>query len=220
MIIIHVRGKSFSLFGAMTVCFTYSICFMKLWSYVQVNLWCRQALKLKKNSTSRTRKTSVSIAEVQQNREKEVEQNGNGNMKSEEDKKKDHSTPLVQYPNNLTVPDLLYFLCAPTLCYELNFPRTTRIRKRFLVKRILEVVIGINIVMALFQQWLIPSVRNSLVPFSNMEFTKITERLFKLAVSFLFILQFFNINNLLYRFQTISFGYQYFTWSSIHSTTC
>ena len=169
----------------MTVCFTYSILFMKLWSYVQVNLWCRQARKLKKNSTSRTRKTSVSIAEVQQNREKEDEQNGNGHVKNEEDNKKDHGAALVQYPNNLTVYDLFYFLCAPTLCYELNFPRTTRIRKRFLIKRILEVVIGINIVMALFQQWLIPSVRNSLVPFSNMEFTKITERLFKLAVRYL-----------------------------------
>ncbi|KAL4720186.1 hypothetical protein ACJJTC_002472 [Scirpophaga incertulas] len=33
-----------------------------------------------------------------------------------------------------------YFLFAPTLCYELNFPRTTRIRKRFLVKRLLEVI--------------------------------------------------------------------------------
>jgi len=64
---------------------------------------------------------------------------------------------LVQYPDNLTYRDLLYFLCAPTLCYELNFPRTSRVRKRFLLKRLLEVVIGVNVVMALFQQWIIPS---------------------------------------------------------------
>lgn len=92
-------------------------------------------------------------------------------------------TPLTQYPDNLTVGDLLYFLCAPTLCYELNFPRTTRIRKRFLLKRILEVVIGLNVVLGLFQQWMIPSVRNSLIPFSNMDLAKATERLLKLAVS-------------------------------------
>lgn len=41
---------------------------------------------------------------------------------------------LVQYPDNLTLPDLYYFLAAPTLCYELNFPRSQRIRKRSVVQ--------------------------------------------------------------------------------------
>lgn len=94
---------------------------------------------------------------------------------------------LVKYPDNLTFKDLLYFLCAPTLCYELNFPRTDRIRKRFLLKQILEVVIGANVVLGLFQQWMIPSVRNSLIPFSNMDVAKATERLLKLAVKIISI---------------------------------
>lgn len=34
---------------------------------------------------------------------------------------------LVKYPDNLNLKDLFYFLLAPTLCYELNFPRTTRL---------------------------------------------------------------------------------------------
>ena len=46
---------------------------------------------------------------------------------------------LVQYPANLTLRDLYYFFLAPTLCYELNFPRSKRIRKRFLLRRVLEV---------------------------------------------------------------------------------
>jgi len=100
---------------------------------------------------------------------------------------------LVQYPDNLTYRDLLYFLCAPTLCYELNFPRTSRVRKRFLLKRLLEVVIGVNVVMALFQQWIIPSVRNSLIPFSNMDVALATERLLKLAVSIDAVYEFLTI---------------------------
>lgn len=36
--------------------------------------------------------------------------------------------------------DLYYFIFAPTLCYELNFPRSPRIRKRFLLRRVLEMV--------------------------------------------------------------------------------
>ena len=49
---------------------------------------------------------------------------------------------LVVYPDNLTLKDLFYFLALPSLCYELNFPRTSRIRKRFLMKRLFEVAIG------------------------------------------------------------------------------
>lgn len=92
-------------------------------------------------------------------------------------------SPVVRYPDNLNVRDLVYFLLVPTLCYELNYPRTTRIRKRFLIKRCLEVVLLVNLMLGLFQQWMIPSVRNSLVPFSNMEMMKMLERLLKLAVS-------------------------------------
>lgn len=150
---------------------------MKLWSYVHVNLWCRTSQHPHKTSMSGKRRDSFS-SDRDYHEAEDVNGNavGNGN--------KDHPVPiLVHYPDNLTLKDLLYFLLAPTLCYELNFPRTTRIRKRFLIKRIVEFVVGINIVMGLFQQWMVPSVRNSLVPFSNMEFTKATERLLKLAVS-------------------------------------
>lgn len=160
----------------MTVCFHYSILFMKLWSYVQVNLWCRNQLnEIPNKSQYRSRSQSITVAELQEER--------NGAYLASFHKTDKDITPLVQYPDNLTVKDLFYFLCAPTLCYELNFPRTDRIRKRFLLKRILEVLIGFNVVLGLFQQWMIPSVRNSLIPFSNMDVAKATERLLKLAVS-------------------------------------
>lgn len=100
----------------------------------------------------------------------------------------DAENNLVQYPDNLNLKDLFYFIFAPTLCYELNFPRTQRIRKRFLLKRIFEVLIGLQMIFAVMQQYMIPSVKNSLIPFSNMDITKATERLLKLAVSVSFIL--------------------------------
>lgn len=162
--------------GSMSICFLYSILFMKLWSFVHVNNWCRADLKQQKTSISGKRRESFSM-----NRRRESDE-----LPGLSDGLKDKMTNLlVKYPDNLNLRDLFYFLLAPTLCYELNFPRTKRIRKRFLVKRILEVAVGANIVMALIQQWMIPSVRNSLVPISNMEFTKATERLLKLAVSWL-----------------------------------
>lgn len=94
---------------------------------------------------------------------------------------------LVQYPDNLNLGDIFYFILAPTLCYELNFPKTNRIRKRFLLKRIFEVVLGIQLILAVMQQYMVPCVKNSLIPFSNMDITKASERLLKLAVSSLVV---------------------------------
>lgn len=61
MVVIHVKGHAFSLVGASTVCFLYSVLFMKLWSYVQVNLWCRQDQKANAPK-SRSRSHSISVA--------------------------------------------------------------------------------------------------------------------------------------------------------------
>lgn len=169
VVIMHLKGNLFSLMGATTVCFLYSILFLKLWSYVQTNMWCRQSYQTKQYNP-RERRPSITLAQLK-----------NGQLDEVEEKDEDVSV-LVQYPDNLCYKDIFYFLSAPTLCYELNFPRTTRIRKRFLLKRILEVVFGVNVVMALFQQWIIPSVRNSLIPFSNMDVGLATERLLKLAL--------------------------------------
>lgn len=138
-----------------------------------MNSWCRMDVMQQKTSISGKRRESFSSDHRRDSDEIPGLTNG---------LKEKITTELVKYPDNLNLRDLFYFLLAPTLCYELNFPRTERIRKRFLAKRIIEVVVGANIVLALIQQWMIPSVRNSLIPISNMEFTKATERLLKLAV--------------------------------------
>lgn len=169
----------------------YCVLFLKLWSYVQVNLWCRTNLRTTKSKSS-LRRQSLSynnlpkrecVAELWLLKTWyvfiEAEESTHG---SAEEIEHDAESNLVQYPDNLNLKDLFYFIFAPTLCYELNFPRTQRIRKRFLLKRIFEVLVGIQIIFAVMQQYMIPSVKNSLIPFSNMDVTKATERLLKLAV--------------------------------------
>ncbi|XP_014212741.1 diacylglycerol O-acyltransferase 1 isoform X1 [Copidosoma floridanum] len=178
MVVIHVKETGFSLIGAMYVCMLYALLFLKLWSYVQVNMWCRLSVKSKNTSHGGMRRQSFSYTDLLAS---EAKQNG-----SDSDETRHEidggGKALVQYPDNLNLSDLFYFMLAPTLCYELNFPRTQRIRKRFLIKRILEVVVGCQVVMSLFQQWMIPSVKNSLIPFSNMDVAKASERLLKLAI--------------------------------------
>uniref|UniRef100_A0A0A9Z8M6 O-acyltransferase n=1 Tax=Lygus hesperus TaxID=30085 RepID=A0A0A9Z8M6_LYGHE len=167
MVVITLGSTGFSLMGASCVCFIYSVVFLKLWSYVQVNHWCRKAGQ---TSQKGIRRQSVSF---------------NNNAEKIADKKQlneDIGPHIIVYPDNVHVKDLLYFIWAPTLCYELNFPRTDRIRKRFLLKRIIEVVVLFQLIACLFQQWIIPSVKNSLIPFSNMDVMKATERLLKLSI--------------------------------------
>ncbi|XP_071633842.1 diacylglycerol O-acyltransferase 1 [Temnothorax longispinosus] len=176
MVVIHVKDSGFSLVGAMYVCMLYATLFLKLWSYVQVNMWCR--LSSQKKTTQGRMRRQLSYSNLQSSG---IQQSANDVIEFEHEMN-DRGNALVQYPDNLNFGDLYYYILAPTLCYELNFPRTQRIRKRFLIKRILEVVVGCQMMMSLFQQWMIPSVKNSLIPFSNMDVAKASERLLKLAI--------------------------------------
>ncbi|XP_066980807.1 diacylglycerol O-acyltransferase 1 isoform X1 [Macrobrachium rosenbergii] len=167
VVILGLWTNLFSLLGRTIICIVYTVLFLKLWSYVQVNHWCRSNRSFKKKFV-RTR--SFSLKKYQ-------------DIDAAEDETDSVVLPhLTNYPDNLTLRDLYYFLIAPTLCYELNFPRSQRIRKRFLLRRILEVMIISNILMAMFQQWIIPSVKNSFQAFSDMDYMRCTERLLKLAI--------------------------------------
>ncbi|TGZ67998.1 hypothetical protein CRM22_004487 [Opisthorchis felineus] len=88
----------------------------------------------------------------------------------------------ITYPNNITLSNLYYFIFAPTLCYELNFPRTLTIRKAFLLKRLFELLFLTQLIFCLAQQWMLPTLRNSVAPISQSDFSQIVERCLKLAI--------------------------------------
>ncbi|XP_002736160.1 diacylglycerol O-acyltransferase 1-like [Saccoglossus kowalevskii] len=160
-IILTYRPNPVGAFFALSI---YTVTFLKLISYVLVNRWCRQMLEKEKHSRKRHRRSRI--------KSESHYTIPNGKL----------STHLVQYPDNLNLKDLYYFLLAPTLCYELNFPRSERIRKRFLIRRIVEMVFLIQIVLGLIQQWIVPTVQNSMKPFSEMDLSRILERTMKLAI--------------------------------------
>ncbi|XP_030076690.1 diacylglycerol O-acyltransferase 1 [Microcaecilia unicolor] len=136
----------------------YTILFLKLYSYKDVNKWCREKRKAKVKALARSMSAPVIKA--------------NGDMA--------HS--VVFYPGNVTYRDVYYFVFAPTLCYELNFPRSPRIRKRFLLRRLLEMLFFMQLIVGLIQQWMVPTIQNSMKPFRDMDYSRMIERLLKLAV--------------------------------------
>ena len=150
-----------------------SIMFLKFVSYHHVIDWCRSAsfsLRSRKAKRIHQMRLNSICASLIDERHKE-------------DEVKVTSNHIVDYPDNLTLKDLYYFIFAPTLCYELNFPRSDRIRIRFLVKRGLELLILAQVIIACIQQWIAPTIQNSLEPFQEMNYWKLLDQLLTLAVS-------------------------------------
>ncbi|KAK9513742.1 hypothetical protein VZT92_027251 [Zoarces viviparus] len=143
--------------GGAFVVGTYTILSLKLYSYKDVNMWCRELSSVKAKKLSR----SLSCPSAQH-------LNG-GDRK-------------VCYPGNLTIRDMCYFVCAPTLCYELNFPRSANIRMSFLMRRLFEMLFFTQLLVGLTQQWMIPIIQSSMKPLEDMDLSRMTERLLRLAV--------------------------------------
>jgi diacylglycerol O-acyltransferase-1 len=81
-----------------------------------------------------------------------------------------------------TFGHLLYFLAAPTLIYQVSYPRSPRIRKRFVARRSLELIFCLSLQLFIIEQYIFPLVRNSLTHFDNRNLIGIFERVLKLAI--------------------------------------
>mmetsp|Transcript_11550 Transcript_11550/g.16053 ORF Transcript_11550/g.16053 Transcript_11550/m.16053 type:complete len:465 (+) Transcript_11550:183-1577(+) len=88
----------------------------------------------------------------------------------------------ITYPNNVTLKNMYYFICVPTLCYKLEYPRANTIRVGYLIRRILEAGFFSFLILAIVEQYIIPLVHNSLIPLNTIDLLRITERLLKLAL--------------------------------------
>ncbi|XP_046361762.1 diacylglycerol O-acyltransferase 1-like isoform X1 [Haliotis rufescens] len=145
-----------------------TIVFLKLISYHCVNRWCRESLKTQPRKMGRSKTLTTEDEAAKQVKMAAANEKIIGKQ--------------VYYPDNLNLKDMYYFMCAPTLCYELNFPRSARIRKRFLMKRIIEILFLWQLMLGLVQQWVIPTLNNAMQPLDQMNLFKVLERLLKLAV--------------------------------------
>lgn len=58
---------------------------------------------------------------------------------------------LPRYPANVTLGDIYYFVLCPTLCYDLNFPRSRRVRVIWLARRTGELAMMIILMQIVIQ---------------------------------------------------------------------
>ncbi|KAJ1924567.1 hypothetical protein IWQ60_005123 [Tieghemiomyces parasiticus] len=89
----------------------------------------------------------------------------------------------VRYPANITPHNSLYFAMVPTLCYQPSYPRNQRFRKRFFLKRCLEGSIAVVMIYFLIEQYAIPTLKNSVGAWEELNVMQILERVFKLSTT-------------------------------------
>ncbi|KAK1795220.1 hypothetical protein P4O66_010395, partial [Electrophorus voltai] len=192
----------------------YTILFLKLYSYKDVNRWCREGMRAKARSLSRSLSCPSSASA---DGGAHVSYPGNLSIKGEH-----RSTAVVpgsrrqgslaepaevlNVASPVSLPDVYYFAFAPTLCYELNFPRSASVRMGFLLRRLFEMVGVTRLHYVSFQcssshsatgwlnttgifgefsvvlKWMVPIIRSSMKPLQEMDYSRMMERLLRLAV--------------------------------------
>jgi hypothetical protein len=93
----------------------------------------------------------------------------------------------LRYPENLSALNMLWFLATPTMTYQVNFPRSDRVRKRWLARRVAELLIGVGLALVIVDQYMAPACANSLKPIAELDALRMAERVLKLALPNLYV---------------------------------
>jgi hypothetical protein len=97
---------------------------------------------------------------------------------------KDQQPPFLLYPQNVTLPNLLWFLFAPTLCYQLNYPRSAspKIRWDYVASIVLRMLLVGAFIIFCVEQYITPTLSQSLAALKSRNVVYIFMRLLKLSI--------------------------------------
>ncbi|CAN6221044.1 unnamed protein product [Urochloa humidicola] len=92
-------------------------------------------------------------------------------------------------PENMkdpTIKSLVYFMLAPTLCYQPTYPRTACIRKGWVIRQLVKCIVFTGLMGFIIEQYINPIVKNSKHPLKG-NFLNAIERVLKLSVPTLYV---------------------------------
>ncbi|PSS01992.1 Diacylglycerol O-acyltransferase [Actinidia chinensis var. chinensis] len=92
----------------------------------------------------------------------------------------------ISYSYDVSFKSLLYFMVAPTLCYQTSYPRSACIRKGWVVRQLIKLVIFTGLMGFIVEQYINPIVQNSQHPLKGNLLYAI-ERVLKLSVPNLYV---------------------------------
>ena len=151
------------------------VMWMKLISYAHVNRDLRRSIRHQKGSEDDSDYNNSKPQNIYLNNVKDLQ------------------LPIVGYPSNITLQNLLYFLIAPTLCYQLNYPRTESIRWRHASTLLLRLVVFTAMMYFAFRQYVMPTLNNSIDAVRSNDIPSILEKLLKLSIpnTYIWLLMFY-----------------------------
>ncbi|XP_030551909.1 diacylglycerol O-acyltransferase 1A isoform X1 [Rhodamnia argentea] len=92
----------------------------------------------------------------------------------------------LEYPYDISFKNLVYFMVAPTLCYQLSYPRSPCVRKAWVARQVVKLVIFTGVIGIIIEQYINPIVQNSQHPLKGNLLYAI-ERVLKLSVPNLYV---------------------------------
>ena len=159
------------------------LAFLKLYSWCATNLDLRRAYRV---GDTQFRNDPLQYSHMQHLQVVSDETNNTNTYHSPQKDRSPSHSPIaydIQYPNNVEINNLLYFLAAPTLCYQPSYPRLSGpIRKRFVAKRLTELVLISIALYILIYQYAMPTLTNSITAMDENNRAWISERVLKLSV--------------------------------------
>lgn len=94
--------------------------------------------------------------------------------------------PQIEYPKNVTLENLAYFMVAPTLCYQVSYPRTDKIRKGWVFRQVVKLLIFTGLMGFIAEQYINPTIKNSQHPLKG-NYLYAAERVLKLSIPTLYV---------------------------------
>ena len=126
---------------------------------------------------------------------------------------------LKRYPYNITLADIYYFWLAPTLTYQLNFPRSPSRRTWMVLSLLARMAVVGSLMLFLTRQHVLPAIVEATEGIDRLDPLHIVEQLLFLAmpVTYIWLLMFYLLFHLFLNFlaECLRFGDRVFykDWS-------
>lgn len=82
-----------------------------------------------------------------------------------------------EYPQNVMVSNLYWFLLAPTLSYQLNYPRTPKVRWDYILAYAGRMLLSFGLMVFVIEQYVTPLVQSTVEPLSNMHVSPFLQKI-------------------------------------------
>ncbi len=95
---------------------------------------------------------------------------------------KDIRPPYLKYPQNLKLNNILYFIVAPTLTYQLNYPTSPTTRWKHVITILFRMVVVSGLILFGIEQYIKPALAQAVIAVDELNILRILEGILKLSI--------------------------------------